>query len=137
MKRQVNDMERLLKKNETGGWTCNEEHNCGRKSCNWCNKRFDIFCKCAEYEDIEEQLQVEYGANTTIKEVIQLLFKTIEERDGEFLKGFRILTNEDAKIYDEWKEQRDYWKHEAISDKAKLGELRIWMAQNGIDMDKL
>jgi hypothetical protein len=34
-------------------------------------------------------------------------------------------------------EINEYWKNQSISDKAKLDEIRIYMAQNGIDMDEV
>lgn len=32
-------------------------------------------------------------------------------------------------------EERDYWEREAISDKSKLGLLRLWFGNKGMDMD--
>jgi len=59
--------------------------------------------KLAEFEDLEDTLMIEYGSNATVKELINLHFKHIEMQNREPLNIFRILTNEDAKLYDEWK----------------------------------
>lgn len=59
--------------------------------------------KLEKYKELEERLIVEYGSNATIEDLINLHFKCIELQDGEPLAGFRILTNDDAKLYDEWK----------------------------------
>ncbi len=34
------------------------------------------------------------------------------------------------------KECDDHWKRESISDKSKLGLLRLWFGSKGMDMDK-
>jgi hypothetical protein len=81
--------------------------------------------KLAEYEDMEERLQKEYGANISISDVIDLLFITIEEQDGEPLKGFRILTNEDAKLYDDWKSSNNFWEFEAKKWCDQVFEYRL------------
>lgn len=59
--------------------------------------------KLSKYEDLDERLEVEFGSNISIFELVDLYLKHIEEVDKEPLKGFRLLTNDDALEYDEWK----------------------------------
>lgn len=61
----------------------------------------------AKYEDLEDRITKEFGSNLTAFELMDMYLKQIETQDGEALKGFRILTNDDALLYDEWKNSRN------------------------------
>lgn len=37
----------------------------------------------------------------------------------------------------ELQQERDCWKNEAVSDKSKLGLLRLWFGSKGMDMDDI
>lgn len=63
--------------------------------------------KLKSYEDLEELIQgVMPSEDINVKMLIELYIKHIEDGDGEKLKGVRILTNEDAKFYDEFKKSQ-------------------------------
>lgn len=98
--------------------------------------RYSVFSKLAGYENLEDLLQGSLpGEEVNIESLIKLYIKHLEDKEGEQLKGYQILTNNDAKLYDEWKKDRHYWKHQSITDKSNLGLLRIWLTENGMDMD--
>ena len=54
-----------------------------------------------QYRAIETELKERYHANVDIKMLMQYFIETIFE--GEKHEGFRILTNEDAKMWDTYK----------------------------------
>lgn len=62
---------------------------------------------------LDERIEKEYDSNVSAYEIIDMFLKNTEEQDGEPLKGFRILTNDDAELYDRWKADRiaeEAWK---------------------------
>ena len=121
------------------------------------NDEIAIVKKLAKYEDAEEQLQKHFGANITLIDMLNHFVLCLEDKDGTALKGFRVLTNEDAESYDAWKldngvfeEQLDiaraevqglskkfyeaekraaYWEREAKKWCAKLGEIRLLIGE--------
>lgn len=69
-----------------------------------------------------------------ILEEVQKIILTEPEESTEC----QILHNQLMEVEKELiaiRQDRDYWKHESITDKANLGLLRIWLSENGMDMD--
>lgn len=58
------------------------------------------------------------------------IFKLGLEKGKEYIQ-------EEQKEYDMTMEQAIKWREEAIAATAKLKEIRTYMAQNGMDMDKV
>ena len=63
--------------------------------------------KLGEFEDLEEQLTKRYGVNVTLQEFIDIWFKEAEKVFNEKISKVRILTEEDALLFDEWKKQNN------------------------------
>jgi hypothetical protein len=79
--------------------------------------------KLAMYEELEDRITKEFGSNLTAFELMDMYLKQIETQDGEMTKGFRILTNDDAKLYDKWKVDRMVEAHELlIKIPCKIGD---------------
>ncbi|MDU6263752.1 MAG: hypothetical protein E6600_04550 [Anaerocolumna aminovalerica] len=60
-------------------------------------------------------------------EEISRLHTLIEQQGTELNRRDELIRKLD--------EERDYWEREAISDKSKLGLLRLWFGNKGMDMD--
>lgn len=77
----------------------------------------DYADKVIKYEKIIKELREE---NTKLKEQRQLDIKELQD-----LSFALIDMHDDA----------EQWQRESISDKSKLGLLRIWLAENELDLD--
>ena len=87
-------MKRLTKRNEDGKAWYNHTTEGEIKNS-------EILEKLTHYEDLEEKI-CKHFPNTTIEDFVDITLKYIQGKDDEIRVG-RILTNEDALQWDEWK----------------------------------
>jgi hypothetical protein len=114
MKRQVNDMERLVYDGiDIGTLTP--------------NKIIDIVFKLMRYEDLEENLN-----GISLQQLTDAFIASTEKETNEIYGKARILTNQDLEDYD-----NRYWEREAKKWCNQLGSLRKWLDDNDLDMDDI
>lgn len=90
-------MKRLTYKNQDG--ICVEKVNITKRQ---------LIDKVEYYEELEEKLQGLYPSNEVgIERLVSEFIKANEDADKEPFKGYRILTNKDALLYDEWRKTLD------------------------------
>ena len=103
-------MERLTKYNSVGVAVLKHPFTCDK-----CDEVYyglpnfgdgDPIDKLAKYEDLEEKLfkLSPNGDENIVENIINVFIETIFK--GQKHEGFEILTNEDAKLYDEWLKTR-------------------------------
>ena len=76
-----------------------------------------------QYRAIETELKEKYHANVDIKMLIQHFIETIFK--GEKHEGFCILTNEDAKMWDEYRAIGTIDEFKALKEKRTAKSRRI------------
>jgi hypothetical protein len=106
-------MERLTQKQSAGydlikmdgNWCDNYCEKQSKSTCNDC-VIYEAIQKLAKYEDLEEKLHdlCKNGDENIIENIVNVFIETIFK--GQKHEGFEILTNEDAKLYDEWLKTR-------------------------------
>jgi len=84
------------------------------------NDEIAVVKKLAEYEDAEGKLQKHFGANITLIDMLNHFVLYLEDKDGTALKGFRVLTNEDAESYDAWKLDNGVFKEQLDISRAEV-----------------
>lgn len=105
LKKARNDMERLTEQNKI------------YQSCEFMEDgTADYFNKLAEYEDTGFTPENIYNLHEIVNRQSNCIIRT----------GKRIEQLED---------EHSQWQRESITDKSKLGLLRIWLAENELDMD--
>lgn len=57
--------------------------------------------------------------------------------NGEFPLTLADIVSKALEQQKKESDELDYWKREAISATAKLGEIRIWMAEIHVDLDEV
>lgn len=62
--------------------------------------------KLSEYENIEQRIKQIHGIDVSLKQFIDIWFEVVEAKTKEKVIKTRILTNEDADLYDEFKKQQ-------------------------------
>ena len=84
------------------------------------SKAYVMACKALEeiqqYRAIETELREQYHANVNIKILMQHFIETIFK--GENHEGFCILTNEDAKMWDEYQAIGTIEEFKALKEKS-------------------
>ncbi|MBU5331433.1 hypothetical protein KQI61_04425 [Anaerocolumna aminovalerica] len=96
--------------------------------------RYSVFSRLAAYEntgftsddieDIKAILDTE-GDGKSGEETLMYLLELIQYRKT----GLTPI------VIEQLKSDHDHWKRESISDKSKLGLLRLWFGNKGMDMD--
>ena len=85
------------------------------------SKAYVMACKALEeiqqYRAIETELREQYHANVNIKILMQHFIETIFK--GENHEGFCILTNEDAKMWDEYQAIGTIEEFKALKEKSE------------------
>lgn len=130
IERQVNDMERLTGKDENG--------NVYRTSSEISDS--DVWNKLEEYEATgltPEEIKNDIRVHTELwEEKLKELQENLEtERIYSEYWHEQALTEQ--KLIQNMKNGYETYKRESISDKSKLGELRIWLHDNDLDMDDI
>jgi hypothetical protein len=114
MKRQVNDMERLL--HEGMNLAALKPHEIA-----------EICFKLMEYQDLEKKLQ-----GIPLHQLVESFIAATEKEMNEKYGKARILTNQDVEDYD-----NRFWKKEAIKHANQLGMLRIYLSDNYMTLDEM
>lgn len=60
----------------------------------------------------------------------------IKDLNGK-IRGYKISLEVLTKTLEKVSAECNYWKSDAITATAKLDEIRIWLAENGLDMDEV
>lgn len=94
--------------------------------------------KLAEYEDAEDRLHQHFKANITLIDMLNHFVTHVEAVEGEPLKGFRILTNENAESYDKWKSDKDAEEQGLlIKLPCKVGDTLYWLTNDEMTMHRV
>ena len=78
---------------------------CKENDCGNCRSQIKAFEKLAQYEDLQDRLDKQFGGNVSMSMIIDAIIE-YDKKSGrdEAIVDAIMLTNENAKEYKEWKE---------------------------------